>query len=182
MFQRWLRYLSKRVRRNTGLMLLKTTSFLAGIAALFVTVAFHESERRLVTGPEYTSTGQLMLPEHYREWVYLSSGFDMSYNPGAQAGSQHMFDNVFVNPEAYKVFVETGTWPDRTVLVLENRGAEGKGSINQSGNYQGTDVMGLEVHVKDDARFTSKWAFFGFDKGKSAKMISQSDGCYSCHA
>jgi hypothetical protein len=32
-------------------------------------------------GPEYTSDGQLNFPEHYREWVYLTSGFDMSYNP-----------------------------------------------------------------------------------------------------
>jgi hypothetical protein len=38
------------------------------------------------------------------------------------------------------------------MLVLEVRGPEGKGSINQKGNYQGT-LMGLEVHVKDEARF-----------------------------
>ena len=36
----------------------------------------------------------------------------MSYNPAMQMGNHHMFDNVFVNPEAYKAFVETGTWPD----------------------------------------------------------------------
>jgi hypothetical protein len=121
-------------------------------------------------------------PEHYREWVYLTSGFDMSYSPAAQAADHHMFDNVFVNPEAYKAYMETGTWPDKTVLVLEVRGAEGKGSINQKGNYQGTDVMGLEVHVKDSARFSGKWAFFGFDNRKTAKMIPQSASCYSCHS
>src|SRR6202790_1525170 len=90
--------------------------------------------------PEYTSDPQLKLPEHYREWVYLTSGFDMSYSPAMQM-DHHMFDNVFVNPEAYKTFVETGTWPDKTVLVLEGRGAEGKGSINKSGNFQGTETM-----------------------------------------
>ncbi len=47
----------------------------------------------------------------------------------------------------------------KTVLVLEERGAQGKGSINQKGNYQG-GVMGLEVHVRDEARFPHKWAFF----------------------
>ena len=60
----------------------------------------------------------------------------------------HMFDNVFVNPASYKAFLKTGTWPDKTIFVLEARGAEGRGSINQKGNYQG-DIMGLEVHVKD---------------------------------
>jgi len=100
----------------------------------------------------------------------------------AQMGDRHMFDNVFVNPEAYKVFVETGTWPDKTMLVLEGRGAEGKGSINQKGNYQGVEIMGIEVHLKDEARFPGKWAFFAFDDGKTAKMIPTSADCYSCHA
>jgi hypothetical protein len=132
---------------------------------------------------EYTSDGQLRLPNGYREWVYLTTGFDMSYNPALRAtADHHMFDNVFVNPQAYRAFLETGTWPDKTMLVLEIRGAEGKGSINQKGNYQRTDVMGLEVHVKDEARFPSKWAFFGFDGGKTAKMVPLKADCYSCHA
>jgi hypothetical protein len=92
---------------------------------------------------EYTADAQLKLPEHYREWVYLTSGFDMSYNPAAMQMDHHMFDNVFVNPEAYKAFVKTGTWPDKTMLVLEGRRAAGKGSINQKGNYQ-SEVMGYK--------------------------------------
>src|ERR1700740_3741620 len=63
--------------------------------------------------PEYTSDGQMKLPEHYREWIYLSTGFDMSYSAGGMQMDHHMFDNVFVNPEAYKVFAETGRWPDK---------------------------------------------------------------------
>jgi hypothetical protein len=83
---------------------------------------------------------------------------------------------------SYKAFVKTGTWPDKTMLVLEGRRAEGRGSINQKGNYQGT-VMGLEVHVKDEARFPGNWAFFGFDDdGKTGKMIPTTAACYSCHA
>ncbi|HKW17805.1 MAG TPA: cytochrome P460 family protein [Terriglobales bacterium] len=131
--------------------------------------------------PQYTSDDQLKFPENYREWVYLTTGFDMSYNPATQAG-HHMFDNVFVNPASYKSFLETGTWPDRTMLVLEVRGAEGKGSINQSGNYQSTERMGVEVHVKDTKRFQGGWAFFGFDDAKVAKMVPREAACYSCHA
>jgi hypothetical protein len=37
--------------------------------------------------------------------------------------------------------------------------------------------------VKDEARFPGKWAFFPFDgDSKTAKMIPQSEDCYSCHA
>lgn len=134
------------------------------------------------SGPEYTSAGELKLPENYRQWVYLTTGFDMSYNPNATQMDHHMFDNVFVNPDAYGAFLANGTWPDKTLLVLENRMAEGKGSINQRGNFQGTDVMGIEIHVKDEARFPGKWAFFIFDNGKTAKMVSTDMPCYSCHA
>jgi hypothetical protein len=132
--------------------------------------------------PEYTGDGQMKLPEHYREWVYLTTGFDMSYNPEGMQMGHHMFDNVFVNPEAYRAFVETGKWPDKTMFVLEGRRAEGRGSINQKGNYQGSDLMGIEVHVKDEARFPGKWAFFGFGDGKTAKMIPTTATCYSCHS
>jgi hypothetical protein len=156
------------------------------IALLLAIVLWSTSDRKADStlsgsGPEYTADAQLKLPEHYRDWVFLTSGFDMSYNPAMQTGGHHMFDNVFVNPEAYKTFAQTGTWPDKTMLVLEVRGAEGKGSINQKGNFQGT-LMGLEVHVKDETRFPGKWAFFGFDDGKVSKMIPFSADCYSCHA
>lgn len=132
--------------------------------------------------PEYTDDGQMKLPENYRQWVYLTTGFDMSYNPGLMSMDHHMFDNVFVNPEAYQSFVQNGAWPDKTMMVLEARKAEGKGSINQKGNFQGTEIMGLEVHVKDEARFPGKWAFFGFDGGKTAKMTPTTASCYSCHS
>jgi hypothetical protein len=148
---------------------------------LVCSAALSQNAATPAPGPDYTAEGRLKPPEHYREWVYLTSGFDMSYSPAAQKG-HHMFDNVFVNPEAYRAFLETGTWPDPTMIVLENRGARDKGSINRSGNYQGTQVMGLEVHLKDEARFSGKWAFFAFEGGQAAKMIPRSADCYACHA
>src|SRR5262249_55590649 len=147
-------------------MIKKTATLLLCILVLFTAAAF-QKEGAPANTPQYTADGQLKLPENYREWVYLSTGFDMSYNP-TMAMDHHMFDNVFVSPEAYKAFVNTGTWPDKTMMVLEARGAEAKGSINQKGNYQGTGVMGVEVHVKDEARFPGKWAFFGFDDLKTS--------------
>ena len=149
-------------------------------AILLVWAATSQTTTSIGSSLEYAGDGQLRLPANYREWVYLSSGFDMSYNPAIEVG-HHMFDNVFVNPEAWRVFVSSGTWPDKTVLVLEARGAEDRGSINQKGNFQGAAVMGLEVHVKDQARYGGKWAFFGFSGDRMAKMIPLTETCYSCH-
>lgn len=154
----------------------KTLGFTA--TALFCAVSLLQGAAP-ASGPEYTKDGELKFPDNYREWVYLTTGFDMSYTD--KGADHHMFDNVFVNPEAYRAFMKTGTWPDKTVFILEIRGAQGRGSINKAGNYQGTDVMGVEVHVKDEARFPGKWAFFGFDSGKTAKMIPVNKNCYSCH-
>jgi len=131
--------------------------------------------------PSYTADGQLIFPANYREWIYLTSGVDMSYSPNRSQTGHSMFDNVFVNPEAYKAFLETGTWPDKTMLVLEARVAGSNASINKSGHFQTGELMGREVHVKDEARFPGKWAFFGFDSATTAKQVPREAACYSCH-
>ena len=136
----------------------------------------------LVTTPVYVGD-QLQFPADYRQWIYLTTGFDMSYSFSMMKMGHHMMDNVFVNPEAWAAFQKTGTWPDKTILLIEARRAADKGSINKEGHYQSTDIMGWEAHVKDEARFPGKWAFFGFDdSGKPATMIPTSTDCYSCHA
>ena len=118
----------------------------------------------------------------YREWIYVTTGFDMSYSRVNLPGHP-MFDSVFVNPAAWQAFKRTGTWPDKTVLVLEARGAATAGSINKRGYFQDAALMGVEIHAKDVARFGGDgWAFFGFeDAGKPAAMISRDSDCYSCH-
>ena len=150
-------------------------------AALSVFLGFQKDPNERGFQPEFTADAQMKFPENYRNWIYLTSGFDMSYVKGATEPDHHMFDNVFVNPEAYKVFLETGTWPDKTVIALEGRMAQSKISINQRGNTQG-EVTAVEVHVKDAKRFNGGWGFFSFDDGaKTSKMIPQTATCYSCH-
>src|SRR5271168_4068281 len=56
------------------------------------------------SGPVYESDGRLKLPAHYREWIFLSSGLDMSYSAPSMA-DHSMFDNVFAEPTAYREFV-----------------------------------------------------------------------------
>ena len=134
-------------------------------------------------GPAYASNGDMLPPANYREWIYLSTGIDMSYSPNAMQMDHSMFDNVFVSPAAYRSFLATGTWPDKTVMVLEVRGANKRGSINQRGQFQSTSVMGIEVHVKDESRFSGKWAFYEFDSlQKNGSLVPEKAPCYTCHA
>jgi len=152
------------------------------LLAMSLPIAFHSVHAAAAgSGPAYAPNGDLLPVTHYREWIYLSSGVDMSYSP--KAADTTTFDNVFVNPEAYRSFLATGTWPDKTTMVLEVREAKSKGSINQHGQFQGTSLLGMEVHVKDVARFRGGWAFFDFDSPeKNGTLIPQGAPCYSCHA
>ncbi len=157
------------------------------VAVLAVSFAFHSVKRVGAAPPavsSYTKSGDKLPPEDYREWVFVTSGIDMSYNPKAATMADHsMFDNVFVNPEAYRSFLESGKWPDKTVMILEAREAGNKGSINESGHFQRGGVMGFEVHVKDEARFPGKWAFFSFDSPNgNGTLIPKGAPCYTCHA
>jgi hypothetical protein len=131
--------------------------------------------------PQYTAKGELIPPADYRDWVYLTSGLDMSYSDAAMAGGGSTFDNVFVDPAAWRAFQKTGHWPDKTVILIEARAATSHGSINKHGQYQSGGALGLELHVRDDARFKGGWGFFGSDGKTPARMIPYEAGCYSCH-
>jgi hypothetical protein len=130
----------------------------------------------------YDGNGNLNFPADYREWVFVSSGLDMSYSANApMGGDTHMFNNVFVQRPAYDAFLKNGVWPDKTVLLLENRGGTTNQSILKHGQIQTQEIMGYEAHVKD-TRFKGGWAFFAFDDtSKPATEISHSASCYSCH-
>jgi hypothetical protein len=132
-------------------------------------------------GPRYTADGALIPPAGYREWVFLSSGLDMSYNDAASMQGHSMFDNVFVDPAAWATFKRTGHWPDKTMFVMEVRGASTKGSINKKGHYQTEDLMGAEVHVRDESRFKGGWGFFVLDGEAPATLLPSSAECYACH-
>jgi Cytochrome P460 len=164
--------------------------YFAVIFAVLAVFAIEKGPRASAAGssapagsPEFTADGKLVRPEGYRKWVFLSSGYGMSYSESASADQDHlMFTNVFVPPADYDYFLAHGTWPDKTMFVLEMYGSQSKGSINQHGHFQ-TEFMGLDVEVKDASRFPDKWAYFGFDAAEksSAAVAPGKNDCWKCH-
>jgi hypothetical protein len=155
--------------------------FLAGAIVLVgVAVGHSVAARQLgrdAEQPQYADD-KLARPDNYREWIYLSSGLGMNYN--ASAGMPETFTNVFVVPWAYREFVATGKWPEKSMFLVEDRSAESKGSINKTGHFQ-TDLVGLAVEVKDSARFPDTWAYFGFGPGTKAAAANPKAVCWQCH-
>jgi hypothetical protein len=131
--------------------------------------------------PRYTAANELVVPADYREWIFLSSGLDMSYNETEGARAHSVFDNVFVDRAAWTAFKKSGHWPDKTVFVMENRGAGTHGSINKHGFFQTEDFQGLEFHVRDEHRFPGGWGFFVSNGAQPATLLPTSATCYACH-
>jgi Cytochrome P460 len=136
--------------------------------------------------PTYASDGQLIRPTDYRQWVYVTSGLGMTYgSPEAAAARKPMFDNVFVTPDAYREFMRSGRWPEKTMFILEVRDADTNVSINNGGHTQGA-LASIEASVKDRQRFPQGgWGYFSF-KGQnglvdSAAPFPQTASCYACH-
>ena len=124
-------------------------SLLLCVAALLIAVAGSKTpatgqSANVATAPVYTADGKLVFPPNYREWIYLTTGLDMDYSPTVNLADHSMFDNVFVNPDAYKAFVATGKWPDKTVFVLEGRLA---GTKVPHLSYVGDAEVGADVNL-----------------------------------
>lgn len=133
-----------------------------------------------VDGPTYTSGGELNLPPNYREWNFVSAGLGMSYGPtgAADADNNPRFTNVFVNRASWQSFQTTGTWPDKTMFLLDIRTSTSAGSINKAGRYQ-TSLVAIEAEVKENGQ----WKFYDFGRARTtAKALPRTERCYECHA
>jgi hypothetical protein len=136
-----------------------------------------------VAGAKFSDDRRLQRPVNYRNWRFVSAGLGMSYGPAAQAAAQTghmMFDNVFVQPEAYDAFLRDGIWPEGTMFVLELRGELTKRAPNNGGYFQ-TDLHGIEVSVKDSTRFKGRWAYFDFGMSAQSAAPQPESGCFACH-
>jgi hypothetical protein len=135
-------------------------------------------------GPRYDGM-RLVRPVDYREWPFLGSGLGLTYDDANAANAAPRFTNVFVNPSSYRSFLETGTWPNQTMFVLESRRSETNAAPNVGGRFQG-EMLGFEAEVKD-ARFPDGWAFFNFGQAPALNTAAAPltgnavSACVECH-
>ncbi|MEO7146092.1 MAG: cytochrome P460 family protein [Bryobacteraceae bacterium] len=136
-----------------------------------------------MTLPRFSARGQLLRPEHYREWIFAGSSLGMGYREGAASGEQK-FHNVYLQPEAYRSYAATGAFPDKTILVMEVVTAGSNASINRTGHFEDR-FAGIEVAVKDRARFPEQWAYFNFigsgGEALAAATAFPKESCWNCH-
>jgi Cytochrome P460 len=142
--------------------------------------------------PEYTATGDLILPKNFREWVYVGSPLTPNALNGGQAGFPE-YHNVYIEPCSYEQYKKTYVFPEGTILFKELQltlpPAEfPDGSRNEPsgrGYFPGA-FNGADVTVKDTKRFadTHGWGYFNFNhhepKAPAAKVKALNE-CAFCH-
>jgi hypothetical protein len=162
------------------------------ISVIVLTMAILSAQQAPQTiTPVFEGKTTLLRPANYREWIFVGSSRGLSYaqNPPAQAqggGMGEMYHNVYITPNAYREFSKTGKFPEGTMLAMEMASADTKHEPGLQGSFE-KDLIGLEVSVKDSARYESGWAYYNFSNGAGSSYKAKSDpfpvsaGCVSCH-
>jgi len=117
----------------------------------------------------FDADGKMKLPTGFRSWVFIGAPLTPNALNNGKAGFPE-YHHVYVEKKNVDAYMQTGTFPEGTVLVKEltrvlnptfpdgsRKEPSGRGYFN--GEYNGIDVS-----VKDTKRFagTNGWGYFTF--------------------
>jgi hypothetical protein len=141
--------------------------------------------------PEYTDSGDLILPKNFNEWVYVGSPITPNGLNNGKAGFPE-YHNVYIEPGSYEIYKKTGKFPEGTIffkelqLVLPGQHPDGSRDEPSGRGYFPGKLNGADVTVKDSKRFaeTGGWGYFNFNhsepKAPTAKVKAKTE-CAYCH-
>ncbi len=141
--------------------------------------------------PEYTKSGELILPKNFNEWIFVGSPLTPNGLNNGKANFPE-FHNVYIEPGSYEIYKKTGEFPEETILFKELQltipGENSDGSRTEASGrgYFPGKLNGADVTVKDSKRFADSggWGYFNFNhsepKAPTAKVKPKSE-CAFCH-
>ena len=130
-----------------------------------------------------SSGGKLQKPADLESWVFLGTSLGMGYNPGSfNAAHPGQFQVVLMEPNAYRHFVEHGSYAQGSMFLLSFYDTDKQQrSINQNGFTQ-ADLTNFEIHLIDPARGEDGRAFYVFDADdKEGDPLPSGNACVRCH-
>ena len=179
---------------------MRVTLLIAGVisGAFAITAVFAQSETNEDNAqaknrylPEYTESGELLLPKNFNEWVFVGSPLTPNALNDGEASFPE-FHNVYIEPGSYEIYKETGEFPEQTIffkelqLTLEAENPDGSRTEPSGRGFFPGKLNGADVTVKDSERYaeTGGWGYFNFNhhepKAKTAKVLPKSE-CAYCH-
>jgi Cytochrome P460 len=142
--------------------------------------------------PEYTSSGEFILPKNFHEWIYVGSPFTPNALNGGMANFPE-FHNVYMEPCSYEKYQQTNVFPEGTIFFKELQltlpppdNADGSRTEPSGRGYFPGPYNGADSTVKDTKRYadTGGWGYYNFNhhepKAPTAKLKPQTE-CAYCH-
>ena len=139
--------------------------------------------------PEYTASGDLVLPKNFHEWVYVGSPLTPNALNGGKAGFPE-FHNVYIEPGSYEIYKKTFTFPEGTImfkdlqLTLPGQNPDGSRTEPSGRGYFPGPFNGADVTVKDTKRFAASggWGYFNFNHHEPKAPTAKFTDCgHACH-
>ena len=139
--------------------------------------------------PEYTASGDLVLPKNFREWVFVGSPLTPNALNNGQAGFPE-YHNVYIEPGSYEIYKKTNVFPEGTIffkelqLTLPAQYSDGSRTQLSGRGYFPGPYNGADVTVKDTQRFaeTGGWGYFNFNHHEPKAPTAKVTECgHACH-
>jgi hypothetical protein len=155
--------------------------------------------------PEYTASGELILPKNWREWVFVGSPLTPIPLNGGKACPEGTtssssepctgfpeYHNVYIEPGSYEIYKRTNEFPQETIifkelqLLLPAQFPDGSRTEPSGRGFFPGAFNGADVTVKDSKRYadTNGWGYFNFNHHEPKKQTSKAtprDECAYCH-
>lgn len=135
------------------------------------------------TEPRFDEQGRLLRPVGWQKWILAGSSLGLGYTPRTRGEDPGTFKHVYITPESFDHYAQTGEIRDKTMLVLAAYSSEDRAAPAENGWYPGT-LRAIEVAVKDEGRFEGGWGYFdvGTNEDRAAAEAFPQQRCAACHA
>ncbi len=131
------------------------------VAALLIGEAVADDSKKYEA--TFTANGDLIRPAGWREWIFVGSPLTPNSLNGGEASFPE-FHSVYIDPESWAHWKETGTFREGTMFAKELTLVGDTAATSGIGFFNG-DLQGFEIAHKDSKRYsedTSGWAYYSF--------------------
>jgi hypothetical protein len=149
---------------NAGPRVLLLGVLVAGAMGLFLVPSGQGiADHHEASAAKFDAEGNLLRPSGYREWVFVGTPVTPNEMNDGKAPFPE-FHAVYIDPESWSHYEQTGKFRDGTVLIKELISVGSKQATSGKGYFMG-EYLGLEAAVKSKAQFPDEpgnWAYHSF--------------------
>jgi hypothetical protein len=181
-----------RLRNLTTVAATAGSMIVIAVFAQSLTSVRAQAPARTCYPPEYTASGDLILPKNFHEWIYVGSPLTPNALNGGKASFPE-FHNVYMEPCSYAKYQQTNVFPEGTIFFKELQltlppaeNPDGSRTEPSGRGYFPGAYNGADATVKDTKRYadTGGWGYYNFNhnepKAPTAKLKPQTE-CAYCH-